>query len=129
MKINELKQNYENACNAYLKAFCEKHEFDYEDAKDNWVGGDVGEITTCADYFVTMTTIIADIELSANEADFMQWYDYCGDMYFLGAETTPNYKSWLLGCPRKSAQEIERLKRNKKRLEDLMEGLKNEINN
>lgn len=27
MDKEKLKNDYENACNAYLKAFCEKHEF------------------------------------------------------------------------------------------------------
>lgn len=36
----ELRLNYNEACNAYLMAFCEKHEFDYaenvEQIKDLW---------------------------------------------------------------------------------------------
>ena len=27
MDKEKLKKDYENACNAYLEAFCEKHEF------------------------------------------------------------------------------------------------------
>lgn len=38
----ELRLNYNEACNAYLMAFCEKHGFDYADAARSWVGGDVG---------------------------------------------------------------------------------------
>ena len=38
----ELRLNYNAACNAYLAAFCEKHGYDYE--PDAWVGDDPGGI-------------------------------------------------------------------------------------
>ena len=37
MDNNLLKQQYIDACNAYLEAFCEKHGFDYGEAANSWV--------------------------------------------------------------------------------------------
>lgn len=42
----ELRLNYNAACNAYLAAFCEKHGYDYE--PDAWVGDDPGGIAEVA---------------------------------------------------------------------------------
>lgn len=48
MDKEKLKNDYENACNAYLKAFCEKHDYIYE-GLDMWVGNDVGTVACCGD--------------------------------------------------------------------------------
>ena len=45
MSKEKAKEYFVKGCNEYLRLFCEKHDFDYEDAKDSWVGGSVGEIT------------------------------------------------------------------------------------
>lgn len=39
-----LRKNYEDACNAYLRAFCQKHGYDEDDAVNSWAAGDVGGI-------------------------------------------------------------------------------------
>ena len=42
-----MRKNYEDACNAYLRAFCQKHGYDEDDAVNSW------------------------------ETAFGEWYDYC----------------------------------------------------
>ena len=129
MKTKEqLKQNYEKAVNGYLYLFCKKHEFDYEDAKDSWVANDVGGIVFCADYFVDMETIRADIDTDAPEEEFLKWYDYCTDLRMLGDSRTPNFKSWLMGFPRKTPEEIEALKSMQRRIDDLNQELEDMLN-
>ena len=54
MKNNQLLNNYYDSCNALLEAFCKKHYFDYEDARQSWVAGCVGEIVCCGDYYFNM---------------------------------------------------------------------------
>ena len=107
----KLKSDYEKARNAYLQAFCEKHGYDYEDAARSWVGGDVGGITECADYIVGMDDIITDIDRDAPEDEFVKYYDYCLRVGSIacGKISTPNYSSWLSGCPRMSEEQITRL--------------------
>lgn len=59
-----LRKNYEDACNAYADAFCEKHGY-YKLSEGNdtfWTGNDVGGILACGDEFVDMATIRTDIE-------------------------------------------------------------------
>lgn len=97
----QLKQNYENACNAYLKAFCEKHDFSIEDAF--WVGDDVGGILNVGDMDFDMATIRIDIDEDASEEELIKWYDY-----ILEASTfklpTPNFHAWIHGCPRTDSE-------------------------
>jgi hypothetical protein len=65
-----LRKNYEDACNAYLRAFCQKHGYDEDDAVNSWAAGDVGGIASVGDEFVNMDTIIADIDMQAPETAF-----------------------------------------------------------
>lgn len=103
----KLKENYENACNAYLKAFCEKHGFDFEDARDFWVANSVGTVVCVADYFANMETIRIDIDRDAPVDEFVAWYDYDLTMHTVGARSM-NYDQWLMGVvPRKSEAEIQ----------------------
>ena len=121
-----LKQNYKSACNAYLLAFCNKHEYEYDSTA--WVGGMHGEIAEIADLYVDMQTIVDDIDLDVDKDEFIKWYDYCVEMGYLGAKTTPNFRSWIKGCPRKSEEEIKELKAKQQEIDRMREELKNSIN-
>ena len=115
MKANktDLKAIYEKACNAYLKAFCEKHGFDYEDASRSWVGDDVGGIAEAGDYVIGMATIRTDIDMDAPEEEFGKWYDYSMRVHAAtdGKQSGPNFESWLRGCPRHSEEWFESLEK------------------
>lgn len=126
MSKEKAKEYFVKGCNEYLRLFCEKHDFDYEDAKDSWVGGLVGETTLCGDYYVSMPTIIADIENDAPEAEFYKWYDYNLEASKYGF-VTPNFKSWLRGCPRVNNETFEKLRGIAKSLEDAIKEEKERI--
>jgi hypothetical protein len=125
----KLKQNYENACNAYLLAFTAKHGYDFE--PDCWVGNDVGGIAMVGDLFVNLTDIRDDIDRDAPEQEFLKWYDYCLELHDLSTKNypipTPNYKSWLMGCPRKSVEEIQELEAMCQRVRDAKQALEDAI--
>lgn len=108
MSKEKAKEYFVKGCNEYLRLFCEKHDFDYEDAKDSWVGGCVGDITCVGDFFIDMRTIITDIEMDAPEEEFLKWYDYnlVADEFGF---TTPNFESWLRGCPRVPQESFDKL--------------------
>lgn len=108
---------YNLGCTEYLRLFCEKHEFDYEDAKDAWVGNEVGGVACVGDYFVDMVTIITDIEMNAPEHEFIEWHDYCLEAHEFGL-VVPNFKSWIKGCPRTSEETIGRLRKLRQDLND-----------
>jgi hypothetical protein len=108
---------YRQVCNQYLALFCEKHGYDLHDAE--WVGGEPGDIATIGDYYVGMRTIIDDLEMDAPEEEFIKWYDYCLEAHDLGI-TSPNFRSWVKGCPRIPEERLQRLR-------DLRGALKSEI--
>jgi uncharacterized phage protein (TIGR01671 family) len=124
MNKETLKNNYESACNAYLKVFCRKHDFEYE--PDAWVGDEVGGITCVGDCYVDMATIRTDIDQSAPEDEFVRWYDYCQRAGMLGI-TTPNFAAWLKGCPVRTDEELKALEASKLEIKQLRQKLDAEI--
>ena len=119
MNKEKLKKDYENACNAYLKAFCEKHEFyGLDNPETFWIGDQVGGIANCGDFTFDMATIVTDIDKEAPEEELLKWYDYTVFTADLGI-TTPNFYSWLQGCPRLSQQQLDCLSSKKSELESL----------
>ena len=120
MNREQAKDLYNRGCNAYLQLFCDKHGYDYEVAKDSWVANEVGGIVCVNDYFVDMQTIIDDVDLPATEDEFLKWYDYCLEAAEFGL-TTPNYKSWVKGCPRTSKESFDNLRAIKHNLERAIE--------
>lgn len=101
---SSLSIEFEAACNNYVREFIKKHEFDTCDAY--WVGDDVGGIFAISDYFFDMDTIRIDIDENPDESELLEWYDYRLDAMDYGL-ITPNYHSWIHGCPRLSSEEME----------------------
>ena len=114
--MNKLKENYNNACNAYLKAFCDKHDFDYDDAKKSWVSNQPGTICMCGDYYVQLEDMMTDIDNNAPEEEYIKYYDYTLECCEYGIPS-PNYKSWLCGCPILSDEQRKSLRAAKNRVE------------
>lgn len=117
MSKEKAREYFVKGCNEYLRLFCEKHDFDYEEAKESWVANCVGDVTCVGDIFVGMQTIIADIEMDAPEDEFIKWYDYNLVAHEFGFNT-PNFESWLRGCPRVSEETFKKLQGLKNDLDD-----------
>lgn len=106
--IDLLNQRYNDACEEYLKAFCDTYGFQYE--KDSWVSGDVGTITCVGDYFFDFNSVVkyaVDNNLHDYE-DLAEWYNYCMFAHNFN-QTVPNFASWSKGCPRLSKAEQQKL--------------------
>lgn len=130
MSKEKAKEYFEKGCNEYLRLFCEKHELDFGEAKSSWVANEVGGVVCVGDYFIGMETIITDIEMDAPEKEFDEWYYYNIDAHEFNFPT-PNFKSWLLGCPRASEETFAKLRELKASLQKAVyeekKRLKNEI--
>jgi hypothetical protein len=127
MSKEKAREYFKKGCNEYLRLFCEKHDYDYEEAKNSWVANCVGDITCVGDIFVGMQTIITDIEHDAPEEEFIKWYDYnleAGEYGFV----TPNFESWLKGCPRVNTETLEKLRGITKTLEECIKEEKERLN-
>lgn len=120
MNREQVKDLYKKGCNEYLRLFCEKHDFDYEDAIKSWVGNDVGGIVEVCDLFLDMQTIIDDIDFDAPLNELREWYYYCLEANEFGL-VTPNYRSWLKGCPRTPKESFDNLRSMKRAFENAIE--------
>lgn len=127
MSKEKAREYFVKGCNEYLRLFCEKHDFDYEEAKESWVGGSIGGIACVGDVFVGMQTIITDIEMDAPKDEFLKWYDYNLVADHFGF-TTPNFDSWLRGCPRVSDEAFKRLQALKNDLDNAIKEEKERLN-
>ena len=126
MSKEKAREYFVKGCNEYLRLFCEKHDFDYEEAKESWVANCVGDVTCVGDIFVGMQTIITDIEMDAPEDEFIKWYDYNLVAHEFGF-ATPNFESWLKGCPRVSSETFNKLQGLKNNLDDAIKSEKEKL--
>ena len=104
----ELKKQYKDVCEGYLKAFCEAYGARYE--KDSWVAGDVGTIACVGENYFDFNEVVKySVDNNLHDWDeLMRWYDYTlfASEY---KQTIPNWQSWVKGCPRLSETEQEKL--------------------
>lgn len=121
-----LQSDYRQACDAYLAAFVEKHEFSMHDCA--WVADQPGGIASIGDYFVNMQEIITDIDTDAPADEWFAYYDYSMECHDLGL-TCCNYQSWLKNCPTYSPETMERLRQLKRNVSEAEEILRKEIIN
>jgi len=89
MNIKKLKHDYETACNAYLKAFCEKQEMDFM----FWVADEIGSIALCSDFYFNMSDIKFDIDTEQPKGFIIEWYDECLE----NPDKAINYYSYIHG--------------------------------
>lgn len=116
-----LKENYENACNEYLNAFCSTYELQYE--KDAWVAGDVGTIALIGDYYIDFQDMMYMLNNNIAFDEWLRWYDYSLDAHDLGLDV-PNFPSWCKGCPRLTEEQIQGIKDKRQELKELIDSYK-----
>lgn len=92
----ELKNRFKEIANAYLQAFSEKHEYDYE---EDWVGQRVGEVAELGNDFYDFTDIRYDIDNNIPVGEIEKWTEYCMRLHMLECPHTINFSSWCKGAP------------------------------
>lgn len=106
-KYTTIITDYKIACNSMLKAFCERHDFIFEE--DAWAGGVEGSIASVGDFYVDMQTIYYDVTELPDVDDFIKWYDYCNRLYAIGMKKNINYESWCKGAHRLPEESLARM--------------------
>ena len=127
MEYKLAKLLYTRGCNEYLRVFCERHDFDFNEAKKSWVGDRVGEVVLCGDYYVDFRDIIVDVEEDPSDDEYFKYYNYCIQASEIDLPC-PNYKSWLHGCPRASEERLRQIRVLRKSLNDLIKEEKENLN-
>ncbi len=102
--MKTIKSEWDKVCTKYTKKFCDIMEFDITDGY--WIGDDVGELLDIADYTFSMDVIRYVVDNEVKPEEVFEWYDYCLRLGIIEVYDTPNLRSWCLGCPRLSEEEI-----------------------
>lgn len=100
MDKRSLQQRWQELCNEYLKQFCKRHEYEYDE--DAWIGIDkdnVGAIADIADMFISMDDIRYDVDHEVPIDSFEEWYWKRLDLHELGVERWMNYPNYCQGAP------------------------------
>ena len=119
MDKTQLREQWEKACNDYMKELLRVWELDTFYAY--WVGGDVGGVLDYDGAFsISMEEIIFCVENDVTEEQYEEWQNYICDAAEFGF-STPNLKSWMKGCPRTPPEVFDRLRAMKKDLADAVE--------
>ena len=68
---NNIKKRYSDIVYEYVKLFCEKHDYDFDEAYTN----DLFIFSIC-DYFIDFNNIMFDIDNNVKTDFFIKWYDF-----------------------------------------------------
>lgn len=115
----DLKKQYEKACNGYLSELLSMWELDAY--YGYWNSDQPGTIYHYGEtHNLTMEEIIYIVENDIEEDEVLEWENYCLDAYEFKF-TTPNLRAWHMGCPRTPQETFERLRQLKADLDNAVE--------
>lgn len=83
MNKKKLRKQYDEACLAYIEAFCKKQDMEFE----GWYRDDV----YCGAFVFNLQDIIWDIDSSQPKGRIISWYD---DFYVNNHEDAINYRTY-----------------------------------
>lgn len=120
------QERWRDICQEYLKLFCDKHEYSFEDCF--WVADDYGTIACVSDMFISMEHIRYDIDNNIEETMFEKWYWKAIEIFELTGQDFMNYESFCKGAPDIWTEEkIEKLREAHIRVYEAEEALRQEI--
>ena len=118
--MKNLREDYNKACNAYVRALIEQWELgDY----GFWVGEDVGGVFAYEELFLDMGEIIYCVDNKIPMEEVYEWQEYYAKCKEYGFNTI-NLKSWCMGAPRIPKEAFGRLDRLKEELNNEIERYK-----
>lgn len=121
-----IQERWKDICQEYLKMFCDKHEYDFEDCL--WVSDNYGTIACVSDIFISMEHIRYDIDNNIEETMFEKWYWKAIEIFELTGKDFMNYESFCKGAPDMWTEEkMEKLREAHMRVYEAEEALRQEI--
>lgn len=120
------QERWREICQEYLKLFCDKHEYSFEDCF--WVTDNYGTIACASDMFISMEHIRYDIDNNIEETMFEKWYWKAIEIFELTGQDFMNYESFCKGAPDIWTEEkMEKLREAHMRVYEAEEALRQEI--
>jgi len=100
---NHLKEQWENACNAYLLELHNMWDLDHDLTPKGygyWIGDEVGGVYVYGDsIFINIDDIRYCVENNVSYETYQEWQEYCVWANEFNQDT-PNLNAWCKGCPR-----------------------------
>ena len=122
---NNMIKDYKDSCNRIACAFSSKY---FDDTEFYWVANEVGGLCEFGDYYFNVQDMVFCLENNLQEDEPLEWQDYCVRCSLISHDIpTPNLKSWHLGCPRKSEEELFELEKQVRNIEKMKRELKEMI--
>lgn len=124
----QLKEQWENACNGYVTELLRRWECD--SYYGYWVADEVGSVYDYGggDWTMAMDEVIYCVEHDVTCEQFQEWQEYCCDAAEFGFDT-PKLRSFVRGCPRTSAETFKHLREIKAMLNDAIQDEKERVKN
>ena len=120
------QERWREICQEYLKLFCDKHEYSFEDCF--WVTDNYGTIACVSDMFISMEHIRYDIDNNIEETMFEKWYWKAIEIFELTGQDFMNYENFCKGAPDIWTEEkMEKLREAHMRVYEAEEALRREI--
>lgn len=117
-----LSLQWNKACKAYIKALLDMWELDT--CYGYWIANEIGGVYDYGGAFtIGIHDIIYCVQKNVTQEQYLEWQEYICDAAEFGF-TTPNLKSWMMGCPRISNEAFARLRAMKKDLNNAIEEAK-----
>ena len=100
MNRKELREQYRNIVDTYVREFVAKHDYNMSDYEIGlcWVADDAGTTACIGDMFVDFNDIRYDIDNDVPEPKFEEWYWTSLERAELGIKYM-NYESFCKGAP------------------------------
>lgn len=122
MDKNTLNQKFNALCEEYRKAFVEYYfteEEGGEPAGSWWISDEPGGVLCVNDdVFFGFDEMRYCVDNDVEYEDLMEWYDYTLRLGLIDQEIpTPNFNSWLKGCPRFSETQLEEIEERKQKIQ------------
>ena len=83
----KLIKNYENAVEDIAKEVCKIFDCEYD--KADWTGGEIGDIFSIGDIFLSLDDMVRILKMNATSQEYITYYDEMMD----GKKI--NLKNWL----------------------------------
>ena len=95
VKLQELKKQYEFACNEYVKKFCNKQQIDF----DGWISDEVGGVALFScQYSFNFSDILLDINTKQPKGLILDWQTDGVEFNMSNKfDEYINYKSYSMG--------------------------------
>ena len=117
--LQQLKKDYEAACNGYLCELLRMWELDAH--YGYWNSDQPGTIYHYGEtHNLSMEDIIYIVENDIEEDEVLAWEDYCLEAYEFKFGT-PNLRAWHMGRPRTPQETFDRLRQLKADLDNAVE--------